>query len=233
MVALKLSVAFYNGVTISVDKGRATDVIYLDFCKAFDILISKLKRDGFDKGIKCTLNKFADDTELSGVVDTPGGWDATQRDLDKLRKWTHSNHMQFNKTNCKVLGQGNSQCQYRLRDEQTKTRPAKKNLGMLVGQRLDMNQECVLPVWKVNCILGCIKSSMARRSREVILHLYSVLVCCIQFWDPQDRKDIDWSKFEMFQMWISSQAMVVQSGCKSGGKTFSEAAVSVGSSGMG
>ncbi|TRZ14934.1 hypothetical protein HGM15179_012175 [Zosterops borbonicus] len=35
-------------LTISVDKERLTDVIYLDFCKANIILLSKLARDGFD-----------------------------------------------------------------------------------------------------------------------------------------------------------------------------------------
>lgn len=46
-------VASSDGVTPSVDRGRATDVLSVDFCKAFDmephnIFLSKLETDGFD-----------------------------------------------------------------------------------------------------------------------------------------------------------------------------------------
>jgi len=59
-----------------------------------------------------------------------------------------------------------------------------------------MSHQRVLTAPKANPILGCIKSSMASRSRDVIVPLYSAQVrphleSCIQLWSPQHRKDVD------------------------------------------
>ena len=53
-----------------------------------------------------------------GIVNMPKGWDAIQKELDRLEQWAQVNLTRFNKFRCKILqlGRGNPHYQYKLED---------------------------------------------------------------------------------------------------------------------
>ena len=127
--------------------------------------------------MECILSKFADDTKLGEVADTPEGCAATQQDRNRLESWAE-NIMRFNRGKGRVLhlGRNNHMHHYDLGTDLLEKSSAEKDLGVLVDKRLTMSQKCTPVAKKASDILEYIEKSMASRSREVILSLCSALM---------------------------------------------------------
>ena len=89
-------VAFYNVVTGWVDGGRAVDVVYLDFSKAFDsvshdILITKLRKCGIDEWtVRWVENWLTGRARRVITGGTESGWRPVTSSVLRGRCWVQS-----------------------------------------------------------------------------------------------------------------------------------------------
>lgn len=100
-----------------------------------------------DNEIKGTPRKFPDHAELHGTINILQGRDAIQRELDSLKGGCICEDlMKFNKAKWKVLnlGWGNHKDKQVVGREWIKYSSAEDNLGLLMGERLDMTWLCAL-----------------------------------------------------------------------------------------
>jgi len=83
------------------------------------------------------------------VAETPEDCVVIQQGLDRLESWAERKLMRFDQGKCRVQHpeSSNCHCQYRLGADLLERRSAKKDLGVLVDNRLAMSQQCA-PVAK-------------------------------------------------------------------------------------
>lgn len=135
-----------------------------------DLILFNMFRNYLDDGVESTFTKFADNTEMDGEVDTSERRAILQCDLDRLEQWTSKNSMKFNKDkSCtwedimKELSAGLGLC--------GRAASSLVDLGVLVGNKLNMSQQSSATATMVNWILGCIPRGITSGDGYVIIPL--------------------------------------------------------------
>ena len=149
-------------------------------------------------GISSFCSIFADDTKISGKVDTINGALKLQSDLKTLEEWTNIWKLKFNAVKCKVMhfGAKNSHYNYEMDGHVLKKVETEKDLGAIMSFDLKVEPNITHHIAKANTMIGLIKRTFTFIDKDMFLVLYKAYVrphleYCQQAFYPYHQKDIN------------------------------------------
>ena len=151
-----------------------------------------------DEGVCNNLLKFADDTKLFSWIASCKDAEALQRDINTMLRWSVEWLMLFNAEKCKCMpyGHNNIHYDYFMGKDPIQTSHEEKDLGVIITDKLEVNEQCAKASKKANAMQGVINRAVKYNTKDVVLQLYKSLVrpyldYYIQAWRPFKLKDIN------------------------------------------
>lgn len=118
---------------------------------------------------ECTLSNFADNAGLGGVADLLKSRESVQRDLEKLGDLANRNFLKLSSETCKVLHWRQENPIAEIQTGNQLAEPLSwKGHSSYRGCCVEYDPRCALTAKKVNCILGYLRHSRVRRSKDVV-----------------------------------------------------------------
>jgi len=151
-----------------------------------------------DEQIVSKILKFADDTKMYHIVQSPKDIETLQSDLHTLVAWSKDWQMLFNTDKCKVLHFcfNNSHIDYSMDGVKLQLVKEENDLGVTVSANMKWERQCIEAVKKANKMLGLIIRKFQDKSKDTVMPLYKSLVrphqehCC-QLWSLYLSNDIN------------------------------------------
>ena len=182
----------------SLDKNIQTDMIYLDFAKAFDtvdhsVLLEKLRLYGVKGHLFCWFKDYLTE-RTQRVVSSTEYCNLIQDTLSNMHHWSQRNNIRFNTSKCKALTVTRKKTpigfDYTL-DGTTLTRVSEeKDLGVIITSTISWDSHLHTVTAKANKLLGLLKRTCPLLTdvslrRSLYLSLVKSQLCyATQVWSP-------------------------------------------------
>ena len=134
-----------------------------------------------------------------------------QNDVDKLVEWSRKWKLGFNEDKCKIMNIGNSKIgktevnmiSSNGEIKSIKETSVERDLGIMLNNKLDWNDQVDHAVHKAQSVLGMLKRTFVFWNASMFLKLYTGYVrphleYCATVWNPYRKKEIrSWKKYNV------------------------------------